>query len=155
MLVGGRTVNVKARAVVVAAGAIETPALLLRSRLNGEVGKHLRLHPGTGVLGLFDEEIRPWEGTLQARYSSEFRAWDDNYGPILETVPVTRAQPRRVPMGVERAPPSVHGGVRARRTGSGPPRDRCSGRIRIGRDGNPRVPITRLAPAMRNASGGE
>ena len=85
----GHSLRVEARkAVIVAGGSIETPALLLRSGLSGEVGKNLRLHPGTGVFGLFDEDVRAWEGTLQARVSSEFRHWDDNYGPIFETVPV-------------------------------------------------------------------
>lgn len=85
----GYSLRVDARkAVIVAGGSIETPALLLRSGLSGEVGKNLRLHPGTGVFAKFDEDVRAWEGTLQARVSSEFRHWDDNYGPIFETVPV-------------------------------------------------------------------
>ena len=70
LVAGGRAVGVdagpvqvRARAVVVAAGAIETPALLLRSGLaNPNVGRGLRLHPATAVFGIFDEEIRPWEG---------------------------------------------------------------------------------------------
>ena len=41
---GGHRLVVRARAVVAAAGAIETPALLLRSGLGGQVGQHLRLH---------------------------------------------------------------------------------------------------------------
>ena len=37
------------------AGSLHTPALLLRSGVpNGEVGRRLRLHPVTGVLGWFD-----------------------------------------------------------------------------------------------------
>src|SRR6266511_3445101 len=40
---GGHRLRVRARAVAVAAGAIETPALLLRSGLGGQVGHHLRL----------------------------------------------------------------------------------------------------------------
>ena len=88
-LSNGYSLRVDARkAVIVAGGSIETPALLLRSGLSGEVGKNLRLHPGTGVFAKFDEDVRAWEGTLQARVSSEFRHWDDNYGPIFETVPV-------------------------------------------------------------------
>lgn len=138
--VEGRAVKVAAGAVVVAAGAIETPALLLRSGVGGEVGKHLRLHPGTGVLGLFEDEVRPWEGTLQARYSSEFRHWDDNYGPILETVPVH-------PGAAAAAFPWVSAEHHRRFMGEYGrvglvavlPRDRSSGRVRIGRDGNPRV----------------
>ena len=41
------TLTVKAPTVVVAAGSIESPALLLRSGIGGPAaGKHLRLHPG-------------------------------------------------------------------------------------------------------------
>ena len=74
-------VQVRCRAVVAAAGAIETPALLLRSGLtNPNVGRGLRLHPATAVFGVFEEEIRPWEGTLQALYSDQFRFLDGGYG---------------------------------------------------------------------------
>lgn len=86
---GGYRLVVNARnAVISSCGAIETPALLLRSGLRGEVGHHLHLHPGTGAFGMFDDEVRLWEGTLQARYSAEFRDQDGGYGPIFETVPV-------------------------------------------------------------------
>jgi choline dehydrogenase-like flavoprotein len=45
----------EADAVVVAAGALNTPQLLLRSGLGGAVGKHLGVHPVRIVAGLFDE----------------------------------------------------------------------------------------------------
>jgi long-chain-alcohol oxidase len=85
---GGHSLAVRARAVVAAGGAIETPALLLRSRLGGQVGRGLRLHPGTAAFAVFDEPVRPWTGTLQARYSREVRDMDRGYGPVFETVPV-------------------------------------------------------------------
>ena len=45
-----------ARTVVVAAGAIDTPALLLRSGVTNEhVGRHLGLHTTRIVVGVFDE----------------------------------------------------------------------------------------------------
>lgn len=76
------------KAVAVAAGSIETPALLLRSGLRGEVGKHLHLHPGAGIWAVFEDEARPWEGVQMSRYSDEARDWDDGYGPIFESVPM-------------------------------------------------------------------
>jgi long-chain-alcohol oxidase len=85
---GEHRLTVRARAVVAAAGAIETPALLLRSGLGGQVGRNLRLHPGTAAMGLFAEPVRWWEGTLQARYSAELRGRLGPYAPLLETVPV-------------------------------------------------------------------
>ena len=69
-------------------GSIETPALLLRSGLRGQVGRYLRLHPGTAAFAVFEEPVRMWTGTLQSRYSAELRDRDGGYGPIFETVPV-------------------------------------------------------------------
>ncbi|WP_369637596.1 GMC family oxidoreductase N-terminal domain-containing protein [Nocardia sp. JMUB6875] len=87
----GHSISVRARAVVVAAGAIQTPALLRRSGLaNRNIGDYLRLHPATAVFGVFDEEIRPWEGGLQTRYSKQDRDLDGKgYGVIYETGPMT------------------------------------------------------------------
>jgi choline dehydrogenase-like flavoprotein len=52
----GERHTVRAGAVVVAAGALNTPQLLLRSGLRGPaIGKHLGLHPVRLVYGLFDE----------------------------------------------------------------------------------------------------
>jgi long-chain-alcohol oxidase len=83
---GGHRVRVKCKAVVVACGSIHTPALLLRSGLrNPHIGQHLHLHPVSNVYGVFDEEIRPWEGTMQAIYSDELRQMDGNYGVKFET----------------------------------------------------------------------
>ena len=52
----GERRTVRAGAVVVAAGALNTPQLLLRSGLESPaVGRHLGLHPVRLVYGLFDE----------------------------------------------------------------------------------------------------
>jgi choline dehydrogenase-like flavoprotein len=52
----GERHTVQAGVVVVAAGALNTPQLLLRSGLtNASVGRHLGLHPVRLVYGLFDE----------------------------------------------------------------------------------------------------
>ena len=85
----GSRLTVRARAVVAAAGAIQTPALLQRSGLeNKNVGRNLRLHPVTVLVGVYDEELRPWEGGMQTRYSREHRDLDGNgYGVIYETGP--------------------------------------------------------------------
>ena len=130
-------VQVRCRAVVAAAGAIETPALLLRSGLtNPNVGRGLRLHPATAVFGIFEEEIRPWEGTLQALYSDQFRFLDGGYGVKLETVPLH-------PALLTAALPWEGAAAHARLMASLPrlsliaviPRDSGAGRVRIGRDG--------------------
>jgi choline dehydrogenase-like flavoprotein len=84
------TLIVRCRAVVAAAGAIGTPALLQRSAVPSKaVGKSLRLHPGIAVLGVFDETLRPWEGSLQAVYSDEWINLDGQYhGVKLESGPM-------------------------------------------------------------------
>lgn len=52
----GERHTVRARFVVVAAGALNTPQLLVRSGLaNRTIGRHLGLHPLRLVYGLFDE----------------------------------------------------------------------------------------------------
>jgi choline dehydrogenase-like flavoprotein len=84
------TLIVRSRAVVAAAGAIGTPALLQRSAVPSKaVGQSLRLHPGVAVLGVFDEPLRPWEGSLQAVYSDEWINLDGRYhGVKLESGPM-------------------------------------------------------------------
>ncbi|MGE5635614.1 MAG: GMC family oxidoreductase N-terminal domain-containing protein, partial [Nocardioidaceae bacterium] len=86
----GHRLTVRARAVVVACGALQTPALLRRSGLeNANIGRHLRLHPATAVFGVFDAELKPWQGTLQALYSDQHRDLDgDGYGVKYETAPL-------------------------------------------------------------------
>ena len=71
----GHRVEVRCRAVVAACGSIETPALLRRSGVGSpELGRNLHLHPVGGALGVFDDQIWPWEGTLQAIYSDEVQS---------------------------------------------------------------------------------
>jgi long-chain-alcohol oxidase len=136
----GHRLVVRARAVVAAGGSIETPALLLRSGVRGQVGKYLRLHPGTAAFAVFEEPVRMWTGTLQSRYSAELRDVDGGYGPIFETVPVhpglgsgampwVSAKQHRALMGMfDRI-----GFVAVL------PRDRTAGQVTIARDGTPRL----------------
>jgi len=84
------TLIVRSQAVVAAAGAIGTPALLQRSGMrNRAVGSGLRLHPGTAVLGIFDEPLRPWEGTMQSIFSDQFTDLDgEHHGVKIESGPM-------------------------------------------------------------------
>lgn len=66
--------EVRAKRVVLAAGAVYTPNLLLRQRLanaSGQVGRNLRIHPGCGVLGVFDHDLHAWKGVMQSYYVDE------------------------------------------------------------------------------------
>lgn len=151
----GNRVVINARAVVVAGGAIETPALLLRSGLGGQVGRNLHLHPGTAVWGVFDDDVRMWEGTLQARYSSELRSRDGGYGPIFETVPVH-------PGAGSSAVPWVSAADHRSRMEKLDklslcavlPRDHAGGRIKISKDGRPRIDYRLTDADERNVTEG-
>jgi len=80
-----RTVTVNAPTVVVACGALETPALLLRSGIGGPaVGKNLYLHPSIGVFGVYDDEQQAYWGPPQALVMDEFRDLGDGYGLLVE-----------------------------------------------------------------------
>ena len=83
------SVTVHAKTVIVAAGAISTPALLLRSGLeNKHIGRHLKLHPVTTLSGIYPEKVYAWQGVMQSAYSDEFARLDGNYGYKLEVPPV-------------------------------------------------------------------
>ncbi|BDD84271.1 GMC oxidoreductase [Tsukamurella pulmonis] len=80
-------VRIEAPTVVVAAGSLETPALLLRSGIGGPaVGQSLRLHPATLVSGIYDEPMAPWEGPAMAGVMNEFADADAGYGFLIECV---------------------------------------------------------------------
>jgi choline dehydrogenase-like flavoprotein len=65
--------TVESRTVVVAAGGVESPALLLRSGLGGPaVGRNLALHPAFFVSGVHDEPLDGWSGQFQAVGTLDF-----------------------------------------------------------------------------------
>ena len=81
-------VVVRAPLVVVAAGSVESPALLLRSGLtNPNIGRHLRLHPVAPMIGYYDEPIRPWQGSLQTILSDQFARIRGGHGLRFEVMP--------------------------------------------------------------------
>ncbi|GHO83885.1 GMC family oxidoreductase N-terminal domain-containing protein [Dictyobacter formicarum] len=83
-----RQLTIQARTVVVAAGAIHSPAILLRSELtNPHIGQHLHLHPTTTISGRYPEKVYPWQGVMQSAYSDEFGHLHGNYGYKLEVAP--------------------------------------------------------------------
>ncbi|MDQ6746502.1 MAG: FAD-dependent oxidoreductase [Candidatus Dormibacteraeota bacterium] len=78
-------VRIKASTVVVACGALDSPALLLRSGIGGPaVGKYLRLHPATAVVGIYDEPQQAWWGAPQTALSDQFSNLEDGYGFLVE-----------------------------------------------------------------------
>ncbi|MEA2330280.1 MAG: hypothetical protein QOH58_418 [Thermoleophilaceae bacterium] len=78
-------VTVRAPRVVVACGALESPALLLRSGIGGPaVGHNLRLHPCTAVSGQYSDDTRAWWGAPHAGLVDEFADAEDGYGFLIE-----------------------------------------------------------------------
>ncbi len=74
---GGRpyALQIRAPTVVLAAGAIGSPVLWLRSQLPNtyrQVGRNLHLQPMVAVGGLFNEEIAGWRGIPQAVLVDQF-----------------------------------------------------------------------------------
>ncbi len=66
------------RAVVIAASAIQTPLLLEANRVgtrSGALGKRLQAHPGTAVVGVFDDPVRMWSGATQGFESTHY--WNE------------------------------------------------------------------------------
>jgi len=74
---GGGRLRVLCDTVVVAAGAIHTPALLARNGLgadSGRLGRNLSLHPATAVWALMDEPVGMARGVPQSYFVDEFAA---------------------------------------------------------------------------------
>lgn len=79
---------VKAKKVIVACGAIHTPALLLRSGVvHKELGQNLYFHPTVGVAGMYEERIEPWNGVMMSTLVSDHLRIEDNFGFWIETPP--------------------------------------------------------------------
>jgi long-chain-alcohol oxidase len=80
---GTKRVKIHAKRVIVASGAIHTPALLLRSGLkNRNIGKNLHVHPMAAVYGVFpNKEIKTYTGTIMSAISNAAENVDgENYG---------------------------------------------------------------------------
>ena len=73
----GPALTVRAKVVVVAGGALQTPALLGRSGFrsaSGRLGRNLAMHPNANVIAFFDEEVTGWHGVHQAYQVREFES---------------------------------------------------------------------------------
>ncbi len=88
----GRTIQVSARHVVAAAGAIRSPGLLLRSDVpdpSGLLGARTFLHPVSSAVGVMPERVNGYAGAPQSVYSDAF-LWPDSQdlGFKLEATPL-------------------------------------------------------------------
>ena len=85
----GQSYSVAVKKVILASGSLNTPKILLNSGYkNKHLGQHLKLHPVSGVAGKFSELQNPWAGSMQGIYSDDNLFRKDNYGYLLEGLPM-------------------------------------------------------------------
>ena len=133
------SVTIRAERVVVAAGSLHTPALLIRSGVqHPHIGRHLFFHPTVAVAARYADPTESWFGPMMSVVSNEFAHLDGLYGAKLETPPahvglLGLVLPWR--SGVQ------HKTVMAQADHLGTfivlTRDRDGGRVTVGRDGQP------------------
>jgi len=82
-------ISVRARRVVAAGGAIQTPALLLRSGLqHPHLGRHLHLHPTVVVGARYPHPMHSWHGPSMSVVNDTYTMLHGtNFGAKLETPP--------------------------------------------------------------------
>ena len=87
---GDRLLNFVCKKLIVSAGSIHSPAILLRSGITLEhIGKNLHLHPTTATVAFHEEKIEPWSGAPQTALCDHYANLDGNgYGVRLEAAPV-------------------------------------------------------------------
>jgi hypothetical protein len=84
--VNKRKVIIKAKRVIVSAGTMQSPLLLLRSGLsNYNIGRNLYVHPVSILGAIYEEEIKPWEGAILTSVVSDLENQDGKgHGVKLE-----------------------------------------------------------------------
>jgi choline dehydrogenase-like flavoprotein len=86
----GRFVAHARKGIILAAGAINTPAILLRSKAgtgSGAVGKRTFLHPTVPLVAFYDEPVEAFYGAPQSVAVHHFADRGERVGYFLETAP--------------------------------------------------------------------
>jgi choline dehydrogenase-like flavoprotein len=139
---GSHQLLVRAKRVVVAAGALHTPAILIRSGIqNPNIGQNLRIHPVTSVRAEMPHLSEPWRGVMMAAYSDELVNLDGHhYGVKLETPPT---HPGLMGFGTPWQSARAFKNIMTRAAHQAIfivlCRDRGSGRITVDKRGRPRI----------------
>jgi choline dehydrogenase-like flavoprotein len=133
--------TVTAPTVVVAAGAVGTPVLLERSGLGGgAVGRWLRLHPTTAVVGRYDRPIAADAGAPMTATVDEHLYGHDGYGFWLQCPPLSPGLAAVALPGFGSRHAEMMAGIRnygafIALTRDGADGDRDTGQVRARRDG--------------------
>lgn len=137
-----RRLRVRAPVVVLAAGALRTPAILEASGLDHPaIGRNLRVHPVPVVAGIYDEPIDMWRGPMQAARSLEFaQPGPGRLGYVIESAP---GHPGLLALAMPWEGTDAHAAVLAAARRIGPliavTRDGGAGRVRLTRAGRVRI----------------
>lgn len=134
---------VEARVVVLAAGAVGTPVILQRSGLGGGgVGRFLRLHPTTAVVGRYDRPMYGGAGIPQSSVCTQFLNTTEGFGFWIECPPFQPALAAAAlpDFGASHAArmldyPKLGAFIVLVRDGAPPERDRSQGEVRAKRSG--------------------
>lgn len=86
-------VQINARRVVAACGALNTPLFLMRSGIkNAHLGKNLHLHPTSFITAVYPEKTNPQDGGILTTAVTEYENLDGQfYGVKLECISMTPA----------------------------------------------------------------
>jgi choline dehydrogenase-like flavoprotein len=84
-----RPFEVRARQVVIAAGALRSPAILQASGVtHPAIGRYLRIHPVPVIGALMPDPVDMWRGTMQAARSMQFAEDDSTHRRyVIESAP--------------------------------------------------------------------
>ena len=139
---------------MVACGALESPALLLRSGIGGPaVGDYLRLHPCTALFGTYGEDTERVLGRAARRAVDEFENVGDGYGFLIEGAQYTPGLTGSAlpwTSGRRAQGDDDHGAATARAS-SRSLRDRGHGRVTIDANGEA-VPVLRRSPTSSTSA---
>ncbi|EXJ68355.1 uncharacterized protein A1O5_08147 [Cladophialophora psammophila CBS 110553] len=83
-----RQLSVSAKRVIVSAGTLQSPLVLLRSGLkNPHIGAHLHLHPTFTVWATWPQRTNPWEGAILTVAMTGLEDQDgQHHGPKVEVI---------------------------------------------------------------------
>ncbi|KIW34818.1 uncharacterized protein PV07_01571 [Cladophialophora immunda] len=83
-----RHLRISAQRVVLAAGTLQSPLVLLRSGLkNPHIGAHLHLHPTSTVWATWPQRTNPWEGAILTVAMTGLEDQDgQHHGPKVEVI---------------------------------------------------------------------
>jgi hypothetical protein len=81
-----RKVVIKAKRVIMSAGTMQSPLLLIRSGLkNYQIGRNLHIHPVSFIGAVYEEDLKPWNGAILTAVVNEYENLDGKgHGTKLE-----------------------------------------------------------------------